>query len=136
MSILKRKLRIRPVPDHEPEDRFSVKTEDISVQTQVKLQSYPRPIQNTTNLTIKKEASEEVKAKIEHVPKKEPKSSTSNSMKGTKIVRNYAKALCSFAYSDMAVPYLKEIIKRDFEGTIELEGFRKYIRDKKGKTAS
>lgn len=61
---------------------------------------------------------------------------SSNAVKGTKIVRNYAKALCSFAYSEMAVPYLLIIIKENFPGQVELDEFQKCIKDKKGKTAS
>ena len=59
-----------------------------------------------------------------------------NPVRGTKIVRNYAKALCTFAYSDMAAVYLKEIIHDRYQGEAELTSFQKYIKDKKGKTAS
>jgi len=59
-----------------------------------------------------------------------------NAIRGTKIVRNYAKALCSFAYSDMALTYLKDIISKKYNDSLEVESFRKYIREKKGKTAS
>jgi len=67
-------------------------------------------------------------------PKPEPLGA--NAIRGTKIVRNYAKALCSFAYSEMALTYLKDIIAKNYNDCLEIESFQKFIREKKGKTAS
>jgi len=71
-----------------------------------------------SDMIIKKEEyleSPNIHLQPKSVPKKtrKPKRSAAKPLKGVKnVVKNYGKAMCSFAYSDMARPYLKEIVKR------------------------
>lgn len=65
-----------------------------------------------------------------------PESSVSLSAKGTKLVRNYAKALCSFAISPLAVPYLSILIEENFPGKVETHQFQRHIKTKKKKVSS
>ena len=54
----------------------------------------------------------------------------------TKIVRNYAKVLCTFACSGMSLPYLKKIVDNNYKNTVEIEDFQDYIRNKKEQATS
>jgi len=58
-------------------------------------------------------------------PRKNPTSPNGNSKN---IVKNYGKALCAFAASDLSIPYLQDM-KKEF--SFEIHDFRSYIKDKK-----
>lgn len=45
------------------------------------------------------------------------------------IVKNYGRAICSFALSELAVPYLMPLIQRDDVNIVE---FRRFIEDGRG----
>ena len=47
------------------------------------------------------------------------------------IVKNYGKALCAFASSHLAVPYLENMIEKNDYSTIEVVLFAEYIKEKK-----
>lgn len=51
-----------------------------------------------------------------------------------KMVRNYAQAICTFASSHLAVPYLETIIDRDYPGKMEISSFQTSIKAKKKNT--
>jgi len=130
MSILKKKIKIRALEEIDYDDKLQVKTEDSSTQ---KLSKFFKLIQLINSLV------KETHIKSGFGKKKaESKGEflNSNSVRGTKIVRNYAKALCSFAYSDMALGYLQTIILKQYDNKVDTDGFRKYIKEKKGNTAS
>ena len=61
-----------------------------------------------------------------------------NHGKGEKIVRNYAKALVSFASCTMAVPYLTAIIHKEENcgNKLDVKLFQRYIKTKKQKTVN
>ena len=131
MSILKRKIRLIPSPsDIESDDEyFQVKPEYIHVQKPFDTLDFSAMTPTSTRAGSK-QLSEEAKSETRIEP------GNLSAAKGTKIVRNYAKALCSFAASDMAIPYLKDMISKDFQGKADIAGFQKHMKDQKGKTAS
>jgi len=114
MSILKKKIKIKALEDIDRDEKLQVKIEDSTVQKQI----------------------HKAKPKLANTQKNQDAKGGFNSVRGTKIVRNYAKALCSFAYSDLALSYLQEIMKEQYNDTVEAEGFRRYIKEKKRNTAS
>jgi len=65
------------------------------------------------------------------VPQSPPKlSSDSESYRATKnIVKNYGRAISAFALSNLAVPYLNNIVEKE---RISLQQFTEYIRQIKG----
>jgi hypothetical protein len=60
-----------------------------------------------------------------------PLSKPSYDVKSTKnIVKNYGRAITSFALSSLGFPYLEEILRRDFPG-IDLAKFTSYISERR-----
>jgi len=88
---------------------------------------------------IKIEDSDDLNARAIKTPTKPKKprkarQSGSKSLPGVKnVVKNYGKAMCTFAYSDLATPYLEPIVK---EENVTLNGFTEWIQDNKERVDS
>ena len=65
---------------------------------------------------------------------RKPKQSSSKPLTGVKnVVKNYGKAMCSFAYSEMAKPYLQVIVKRH---NITIQEFSEWVQNYKERVDS
>ena len=120
-----------PCDDYESDSCPSIQKEDVIPKISPKKNIDPKKIK------VKLEYSPSSKKGSEVTKSKANKDTVSaNGAAGTKIVRNYAKALCSFASSDIALPYLKNTINSKYQGSIDIGNFQKYMKEKKGNTAS
>jgi len=61
-------------------------------------------------------------------PRQKPTSPDANSKN---IVKNYGKALCSFASNKIAVPYMEDILKRKPLESMRIKEFMEFIKGKK-----
>ena len=127
MSILKRKIRI--VPTYHDEDYFEIKLEE------------PSNFRQETLYDCSKKATIDIKSSRKRQPPKivsptKKDAKPSKVIPGTKVVRNYAKALCSFASSAIAIPYIQKLLEQDIEAKTIIEDFQNYIAQKKDKTIS
>jgi len=106
---------------------LGVKYEDdieakIEYQDGIKIEDFDDPSLQTPRKTTKSRK-----------PRKARQSGT-KSLPGVKnVVKNYGKAMCSFAYSDLARPYLEPIVK---EEKVTVDGFSEWIQDNKERVDS
>ena len=123
MSILKRKIRLLPATDElEDNDYFEVKKEEtVSTST----------LESQSTIPCRKSKSQKLRVTEESPAMHLIQEGSSNIITGAKIIRNYAKALCAFAHSTMAMPYLVSIMDKNFTSNQEIEGFKKFIKQKK-----
>ena len=132
MSILKRKIRLVPAIDEleNDDDKIAVKKEEY-------LSDVPtfKPAICSIQISTQSKPPASKPKKASNVASRLQEKS-SNLIPGTKIIRNYAKALCAFAHSDMATPYLKGIMEKNFPEKDELRSFQKHIKLKKRKAGS
>ncbi len=71
------------------------------------------------------------------LPMRKPRKKTSCPEGHSKnIVKNYGKALCAFASSNIAIPYLQNIASKHGFSSHIVEGFIMYIRERKEKVNS
>lgn len=98
----------------EPFEQFSSYVKLESFDPIVKKEEY---IENTSSemLTKSKTSKKKKVAKAKNTPPEGIKN----------VVKNYAKAMCSFAYSDLAAPYLSSMIKIKKKAT--KKGFKEWI---------
>ena len=134
MSILKRKIRIVPTYYGEDQFEFEVKAEDCSSSDQTTSDQTASPISSKTININRRSLRQRPNAQNNSNAKREAESL--QTIKGTKVVRNYAKALCTFACSEMAVSYVERIISQGFEGRVNIQDFQNFISQKKDKTLS
>ena len=132
MSILKRKIRLVPTIEELDNDDKNRCKEGGVLRRWTGLQNLlfvpPRKVQNLNHLHQNQ--------RRQAMSRPDFKRNRVNLIPGTKIIRNYAKALCAFAHSNMATPYLKGIMERSFEGKDEIKSFQKHIKVKKRKAGS
>ena len=131
MSILKRKIRLIPYGEEfEGNGCPQVKIEESS--------SNPQKESLTDQTITKIVKSTSPSLKLPKDGKKESRllEGSCNTISGIKIIRNYAKALCAFAHSSVAAPYLRKIIEKNFDGNYEITGFQKLMKQKKRKVGS
>ena len=129
MSILKRKVRLFPL-DETYDKTFNVKIEDSTTAQEEEKTFVTRPVKvNIGSKPSPKHTNEDALSDT----KTESGSSCSQ---GTKIVRNYGKALCSFAFSEEGAPFLKDIIEKRFHNDVDMKAFQDFIRGRKEHTTS
>ena len=125
MPILKKKIRLLPIDETESEDN-----NDIEISDDIELKE-----NNVITGAVKVNIGSKFKSKRKYEDELldvKTESEPLSSSQATKIVRNYAKALCSFAYSELSSSFLKDIIEKKYKDSIELGAFQNLIRERKG----
>jgi len=118
MRFLKRKINLKKdfldEEDYDSSNEFDTKVESTASETNIsEISNVPCFLEYA--LPTRK-------------PRKHPTSPEGNSKN---IVKNYGKALCAFASSALAVPYLESIIAKHSYAFISIKAFMDYINEKK-----
>jgi len=121
MRYLKKKVQLRQESSSNNEQNKD-KLDALLVKTEPDTESIDTASLSRNSSTVKEYA----------LPLRKSRQTVTSSDEDSKnIIKNYGKALCSFAASKMAVPYLKAIIiKKNFH-TIQAEQFISFIREQK-----
>jgi len=122
MRFLKKKVNLTP-------DYLEEKCEpefDTKVTTQ--LSPISTDYNETSSAADSSSPSTQIKILSSRAPRQRPPCPQGNSKN---LVKNYGKALCNFASSDIAVPYIKNIIERNFYTDVKIPVFAKYIDGKR-----
>ena len=124
MSILRRKVRLLP---DEFDCDLQIKIEDTSSSHPENSQANPTSGLETSS-SLGHSSSENYFKRVEP-----PKTKVSQ---GARIVRNYAQAICTFAYSALATPYLQRIIEKEYKGKVQAHYFQRSIKSQKKKVST
>jgi len=136
MRFLKKKVNLVKSFEDESdcESCCGAHTEHTEPETETQTQ-LPSPIE-----TVGAQCSSPISAIImEEYPiaKRKPRQNASSPHADSKnIIKNYGKAMCSFASSQVSLMYLKTIVKENSFEFISIPGFMSYIKEKKSETKS
>jgi len=120
MPYLKNKIRLLPSPYDDYDDQS-----DLEVDSEPKPTALPSPSVDSTST---------VSSQIQEYPiatRKRRQKPTNPDGHSKNIVKNYGKALCSFASSAIALPYLELIIKREAYDFVIITSFMDYIKERR-----
>jgi len=124
MRFLKNKINLAKfAADHD-----FLSTQDASIQVKCEEPSI------SPNKSLQSQEINSLPSQFHELPlstRKPRKNPTSPHASSKNIIKNYGKALCSFAASDLALPYIERIIeKRNFQ-FIKAKKFMEYINERK-----
>ncbi len=99
-----------------PQTKEIIKTEDGEINISIKIESFSCNVSEDRPLGYHRKYNREEKGK--------PNSKH--------IIKNYGKALCTFACSDIAKPYLEDILKHEYiSKVITVQDFQVFIKGKR-----
>ena len=124
MRYLKRKIKLVQDSSKKYDNHLDIKVEE-AIQTN----------SQTSDSSLETDNSESVQEFLLPMrrPRQKPTCPDGNSKN---IVKNYGKALCSFASSKVAVPYLANIMERAELKSVKIPIFAQHIKSKKEKLNS
>lgn len=124
MPHLKRKIRNNK--HHDPQ----IKQEEgddspINIKQEISIKQE----ESDERSTITRDTQSEFNSYINKKPRKKPSKPTIGSRQGSKnIVKNYGRAMSSFAYSEISLPYLEPMAE---EEDVTVAGFHEWIQNNK-----
>ena len=120
MRFLKRKIRLIQDFLEDQDNEHDVKIEEM--------------VQNSTGQSSEQDSETNNSESIQEylLPMRKPRSKpTCPNANSKNIVKNYGKALCSFASSKVAIPYLDNIVEKNELKPVSVSSFAQYIKLKK-----
>ena len=143
MRFLKKKIALKQESTEANADASDAPDAEVSTKTEIKAepqvkeedigQSAPQQLQSKKTEKI----HEESKIVEDILPLRGPRKNRTPATADSKnIVKNYGKALCAFASSKLAVPYLENIILKNGYDQVDIKQFMETMKQKKETTNS